>query len=182
MEINGIFEVVLDSLYSVKYEGEERHELLKLFELWRDVDFLEPFFRSHYADLHKFWGNLTVREAARITKDESKNLEKELYRLALKGCHERGENLSMLFKPLMQESVRQPFEKCKARGSHRKSWLRIYAIRLDVNEYVISGGAIKLTRTMNERQHLLTELEKLECVRKYLHEDQSDEFGFFELF
>jgi len=183
MEINGIFEIVPDSLYSVKFKGEQSYELLKLFELWRDSDFLEPFFRNYHEDLQNFWGDLTVSEAARITKNESKDLERELHRLAQEGRHIGGENLSMLFKPLSYENVRQSaFEKCKARGRYRKSWLRIYAVRIDVNEYVISGGAIKLTRTMNERYHLLKELEKLECVRKYLREDRNNEFGFFELY
>lgn len=121
MKINGIFEVMTGSLYSVKFEGEKSHELMKLFELWRDSDFLEHFFRTHHADLHNFWSDLTIKEAARITKDESKDLENRMNRLAREGNYASGENLSMLFKPLMYEHVRQsPFEKCKAHGTRRK--------------------------------------------------------------
>lgn len=35
------------------------------------------------------------------------------------------------------------------------SWLRLYAIKLEPGCYIITGGAIKLTRTMEERQHKL---------------------------
>lgn len=47
-------------------------------------------------------------------------------------------------------------------------WLRIYAIKLNPGIYVVTGGAIKLTRTMQEREHTLNELVKMEKVRQYL--------------
>ena len=48
------------------------------------------------------------------------------------------------------------------------SWLRIYAIKLEPGCYIITGGAIKLTRTMQERAHTLAELNKMEQVRNFL--------------
>lgn len=48
------------------------------------------------------------------------------------------------------------------------SWLRIYAIKIDQGAYLVTGGAIKLTATMAERSHTLSELAKLEKVRNYL--------------
>lgn len=89
----------------------------------------------------------------------------------------------MVFKPLRPTSWRpESFEKCKAKGFRKTSWLRVYAIRLGVNHFVITGGAIKLTRTMNEREHLNEELMKLEVVCRFLKADQKGEFGLFELF
>lgn len=46
--------------------------------------------------------------------------------------------------------------------------LRIYAIKLDPGIYIITGDAIKLTRTMQEREHTLVELAKMERVRRYM--------------
>jgi hypothetical protein len=34
--------------------------------------------------------------------------------------------------------------------------------------YLITGGAIKLTHTMQERSHTLKELERMEMVRNHL--------------
>ena len=51
---------------------------------------------------------------------------------------------------------------------HRRSWLRLYAIKLSMGIYIITGGAIKLTRTMQEREHTLQELVKMEKVRNFL--------------
>ena len=60
-------------------------------------------------------------------------------------------------------------EKAKGnRVSGHPSWLRIYAIKLDDNVFLITGGAIKLTHLMEEREHTLEELKKMEQVRRYL--------------
>lgn len=62
--------------------------------------------------------------------------------------------------------------------------MRLYAIRLDPNLYVITGGAIKLTETMNERDHTKNELQKLEQAAVWLKEigfESSDDYGFIEI-
>lgn len=60
-------------------------------------------------------------------------------------------------------------EKAKGkRTSAHASWLRLYAIILDPNIYLITGGAIILTPTMQERTHTIRELQNLEKVRNYL--------------
>ena len=62
---------------------------------------------------------------------------------------------------------------------NRQSWLRLYAIKLNVGIYIITGGAIKLTRTMQEREHTLIELERMEKVRNFLlNEHVFDEESF----
>ena len=61
-------------------------------------------------------------------------------------------------------------------------WLRLYAIRFQRNSYLVTGGAIKLTRTMKEREHTLEELRKLENVRNFLlSEGAYDIDGFYDL-
>lgn len=61
------------------------------------------------------------------------------------------------------ESILQ-LNKCKA----RQNWLRLYALRVDKNVYIITGGTIKLTRTMQERAHTMQELDKINHCRKFL--------------
>ena len=74
-------------------------------------------------------------------------------------------------------------EKAKgARNFRHDSWLRLYAIRFQQNSYLVTGGAIKLTRTMQEREHTLEELHKLENVRNFLiSEGAYDIDGFYDL-
>lgn len=60
-------------------------------------------------------------------------------------------------------------EKAKGkRVSGHPSWLRIYALRLDEGIYLVTGGAIKLTHTMQERKHTNQELIKIKLVRDFL--------------
>lgn len=81
-------------------------------------------------------------------------------------------NLDELFRPLENSRTSEMMlSKEKARLKNRPrhaSWLRIYAIKLNPGIYIITGGAIKLTRTMQEREHTLKELEKMEKIRQYL--------------
>ena len=61
------------------------------------------------------------------------------------------------------------------------SWLRIYALKLSAGIYIVTGGAIKLTATMQEREHTLAELHKMELVRQFLlNENIVDDAGFID--
>ena len=81
-------------------------------------------------------------------------------------------DLDQLFRPLENSRTSEMIlgkekAKIKNRPQHA-SWLRIYAIKLEPGCYIITGGAIKLTRTMQEREHTLAELRKMESVRNFL--------------
>ena len=80
--------------------------------------------------------------------------------------------LDTLFRPLENQRIREMLlsrEKAKGkRQTTHASWLRLYAIKLDKGIYLITGGAIKLTHLMSEREHTLNELKKMEMVRNYL--------------
>jgi len=59
----------------------------------------------------------------------------------------------------------------------------MYAIRIASNLYVITGGAIKLTHRMEEREHTRKELVKLEKVKVYLQDQgwiHESDFQFLE--
>ena len=59
--------------------------------------------------------------------------------------------------------------------------MRIYAIKLAAGIYIITGGAIKLTASMQEREHTLLELQKMEKVRRFLLEENIvDDESFIE--
>jgi len=182
--------IIKDSLYAIKYDKNVDDEFTKLFENWNDVQYLESFFEEHKKDLQKgFYNNISIEEAVFKTIEEAGDLEKELIEIAEEGKINNYENLQTLFKPLYnKDKSRYPIpehQKSKVYGSYRKSWLRIYAIRIDENVFIITGGAIKLTRTMNDREHLLTELNKLNQVKQFLIEqeiiDVDTIIDFFEL-
>lgn len=163
--------IVKNSLFSVKYRDEEKDELGRLFDDWTDIEFLESFFETHINDLNKeFYTYLSIEDAVEQTLNDVEDLETRLIDVGKCGQDDKYNTLETLFKPLNNNAKYPPsaLEKSKVYGSERKSWLRIYALRLESNVFVITGGAIKLTRTMNNREHLLDELDKLEKVKQYL--------------
>lgn len=193
MKNNYIFAVrtiIEDSLYTVQYNENKEDEFDYLFNNWSDVEYLFNFFNEHSSDLQRaFYNNISIEDAISQTIKDAEYLENILTETANKGKKNATENLQTLFKPLHgSENKIYPipdFQESKVYGSIRKSWLRIYAIRLESNVYIITGGAIKLTKTMNEREHLNNELIKINKVKQFLIEegiaDNNDVIEFFEI-
>ncbi len=179
--------IVKDSLYAVKYTGDidefENDEFIevcnncdefnRLFTNWQDPEYLEGFFNKYKEDLQRpFYNRISIEEAIQKTIDEAYEFEQKILSVAEKGKESISESLQTLFKPLYnRENEIYPipkYQKSKVYGSNYKSWLRIYALRLEENVFIITGGAIKLTKTMNEREHLKKELIKLDKVKSFL--------------
>jgi hypothetical protein len=182
--------IIKNSLYSIKYKGDEHDEFSRLFEEWSDIEFLEAFFEEHKSDLQKeFYDFISIEKAIEQTIKEAEKLEQKLIEIAEAGKTNDLENLQTLFKPLNKKDVEKypipDYQETKVYGSAQKSWLRIYAIRIESNVFIITGGAIKLTETMNEREHLLEELEKLNRVKQFLIDetviDNDSIVEFFEI-
>lgn len=94
-------------------------------------------------------------------------------------------DLSRIFRPLDNNQVPdvmlQKEKACLKRKYGHASWLRLYAIKLVQGNYIVTGGAIKLTATMQEREHTRLELVKIDKVRRYLLETRIiDDEGFIE--
>ena len=197
MKIVSTFAVVEESLYSVLFDtelnavddndsiisNEKLHEFRRLFDFWNDQILLREFFEEHEVDLNDvYWDGITIDEAIDKTRAEAKELERILLEYAEEGKTIRLKNLSMLFKPLSDGKIEKDFEKDKVKVDGKKTWIRLYAIRIEANLFVVCGGAIKLRKTLNDRNYLLKELEKLEIARKYLMDEDSDALELFELY
>lgn len=167
MEIVRIF---ADCLYAIRYDSEEADEFERLFDQWQDIEYLEGFFEDNKQDLqHGFYGTFSIEEAVKATRNEARWLQQEFRKMARKTVSEQNRGLDALFKPLDNNQYRLiELIKSKTKGNRNRSWLRIYAIRVDANLYVVTGGAIKLTATMKERAHTQKELQKIERCREYL--------------
>jgi len=156
MKIVPIFDA---HLYSFKYPGEEFDELERLLDEWNDIEILRKFFEENSKDLKYF--RIGVDDAIIQTRKEGNALRKKLI------------NLSKLVNPDV-DSMFANLDDYEARivdlakQKSKRRWLRIYALRIDANTYIITGGAIKLTKKMPDRLHTSKELDKLELCRNYL--------------
>ena len=170
MRIIELVRIVPETLWAARFEGIQENEYDRIFDLWNDPEYLDAFFSKHEKDLVKdFYGYCSVSQAVSITLSEADEFERHLLKLAER--QDLGRRLGDIFKPLEKTAtIKIKNEKSKAYGTGSNSWLRTYAVRLNYNFFVISGGAIKLTKTMNEREHLKEELIKLDALVRFLKE------------
>ena len=164
-----VFERILegkDHLWAVRNMEKPKNELALLFDSWNDIGFLMDFFMENLDDLKQFFHIRRISDAIDDTMDDAE----ELQRLILDIPYT--ENLDELFTPLGSADLTiRELTREKARNWDRighASWLRVYAIRLEKNVFVVTGGAIKLTRSMQERPHTQEQLEKLNSCRQFL--------------
>ncbi len=153
MNIFSIFDD--NSLFVVKYKDEEYDELERLFNLWTDVEYLEEFFHENKENLQYF--KVSVEEAVLITIQEAEKLEDLI----------SGEVL-LPFVSLHNSSF-GVHELSEQKARFR--WLRIYALRIENEVFLITGGAIKLTRTMQDNPITEKELAKLKQCINFLKEN-----------
>ena len=155
-----------DHLWAVRDMDKPNNELAALFQKWNDAEYLWDFFLENLDDLQGFFHIERISEAVEDTIKDAEELERLILDIPYT------ENLDELFLPLgSADIVIRELAREKARNWNRTnhaSWLRVYAIRLERNVFVITGGAIKLTRSMQERAHTQEELTKLNQCRQFL--------------
>ena len=154
-------------IWSVRIGGESGNEFRRFIDNALDSEWLHHFFMNNRSDLESgYFGEIDVGEAIIKTIREMTTIDRVLIRYASGGFAEMGVSLQHLFKPLNNHEYSiLPLQLSKARLY--TGWVRLYAVRIAENCYVITGGAIKLTMQM-DRPHLQEELRKLQLVKRFL--------------
>ncbi|MDR9365875.1 MAG: hypothetical protein RI575_11085 [Balneolaceae bacterium] len=184
-----IVRIIVDptpTLYAIQFPEYDVNELDRNFDLWNNPEYLKDFFSKNSGDLrgyNQFHNrHYSVQDAVTKTLDDAENLEHLLLDVAERGNEDETEVLQTFFRQLddMETSL-FPLQKSKGKLQYN-SWLRLYAIRIDKHLYVITGGAIKLTKKMNERNHKQVELQKMEKVVGFLRSKHLINEGEFKRF
>lgn len=153
-------------LWAVRYEGDNENALYRLFDQWSDVAWLRGFFKENINDLSSYFKITDVNDAIYDTIEDSESLQCLIMDISPDADLER------IFRPLDNNRTAEMLlgkEKARLKKNRKHpSWLRIYALKLSAGIYIVTGGAIKLTATMQEREHTLKELHKMEKVRQFL--------------
>jgi hypothetical protein len=183
MESGAIFEIVEGRLLSVRWDNELEDSFKLNFDSWQDLEYLENFFEKNKNDLSGAFWRLSIEEAVIKVLDEARLFESDILDFA-----ENGRLDEIIFKSLRGANERE-FKRVHSKAysvpqDEKAAMLRIYAVRIGDNCYIVTGGAIKLTKAMQDREHTTKELKKLEIVSSYLKangiEDTSD-YGFIEI-
>lgn len=186
MEIVNIFAIINEALLSVQFEPNDCDEFTLAFRNWADTEYLEDFFEKNKSDLQSGeYGNIDVEEAIFKTIDEASEFETYIKDVAENGNFKQGNSLQdLIFYPLHKNDKTFKLQENKAYGTESYSWLRIYAIRISPECYVVSGSSIKLTDSMQDRKHTSDELSKLKITAAYLKKLgllEKDDFGYIDL-
>lgn len=171
-----IVEVYKDWLYSISFDEEDLNEYHRVFREWHDLDYLVRFFSEHrdFVD-SDFWKNAGLdpdnpEQSAERVINEADNLETYIGQLVA--------NCSNGVKPDFDEYFHflggkykclWSLEPVKSYGTDSPSLLRLYAIKIDANCYLIVYGGIKLGDTIQNSPVLKDKVfSKIDSVMSFL--------------
>lgn len=168
-----IVPIFAPKLFAFHYKGELKNELGRLLDSWNNPVELSKFLLENKNDI----GGISIDDLIDKIINDVEDIENTLKKFT----SDNSKTLDSFFKPLNNQEFRQIILS-KQKGP--RNYLRIYALKIDTDCYVITGGGIKLANVhrMEDRPHLNSELKKLEKCRNFLQsKDVSDGDSFYEL-
>ena len=164
MEIVNIFATYL---YAFRYDNID-NEYRRLIKLWTDTEYVKKFAEDNNIKNKNNFIDKVAQDADDIDD-------------FLKYIVEDGNLLGDYFAPYNDSELGFKILSLQ-KGKKKQSNLRIYAIKIAENLFVITGGAIKITQTTQEHQDTKKEHTKLKQAKQYLEsEGVFDEETFYEL-
>lgn len=171
--------LVEGKLYAFWFDGDNGNVYTVAMERMYDREWLWNFFTEHKKDLGYFYVS-DINDAIERTIDDLDMINDFL----LDGT----KTLDTFFHDLSYDWHDPFFQRSKGKLAYlpqmrHNSWVRLYAIKIENDIYVITGGTIKLTEKMQDREHTRKEVLRLEKCRDYLVSLKIFDFiGFRELF
>lgn len=169
-KILGIIKILEEKLFSIRYNDGYDSEFDRLMDLWNDVEYVYDYFEKNTKSLTTlYWLKNNWRHVRDSIPEQAQNFESLI--LDISEDKIAGKTLDDFFRPLNNfEPYLNLFQLSKGKNEEDPACLRIYAVRIGNDKYVITGGAIKLTESMHEHDDLKLELSKLEMAKEYLKE------------
>lgn len=159
-------------LLAFKFSDQKQNELERLLNLWNDVNYLFNFVNENKNDIP------ATHNIGEIVMDLLESA-KEIDRRILVFCNNPKKKLDDFFIPLNNHEYKIGR---LSRQKGKQNYLRIFAIRIDCDCFIITGGTIKFHHLNREREHTQKEMLKLERCRNYLNDrNVFDADSFYEL-
>lgn len=170
-----IIEIYPPFLYSIKYDEMDDNEYDRLFSQWNDVNYVISFMNEHKTLLsNDVWVDVREPEdAAKQVLEEAEDLEELIDELCKNTDLGETPDLESHFRYLEGKyNYVVEYKPVKSYGVNKPSLLRMYAIRLESNCYVVTGGGIKLSDTIQNSPDLKDHVFKnIDSVRAWLKEN-----------
>lgn len=174
MKIDCIFE---SRLYAFRYKESTENEYRRLINLWNDASYLFDFYAKNlkYFEPPFFRYGFNEEDFMDAIENDLEILEPSLEEIE----NDESNTLDNYFIDL---NTSKPNPVILSLQKKRFKHLRFYAIRIDANVFVITGGAIKITENMQQHPDTKKELTKLNYARQWLaHEGVKSSDSFLEL-
>ena len=156
MKINTIF---AEKIYALQLLEFRENEFRRVLDFWNDVEYLKKFYdvNKNIILQNPYLEIKNVHDFIEQVFDESENLEEEIEH------HYENNSLGDLFEYLFHEiSPQNQFYK-----KIKQKLLRLYGIKLE-DEYLVTGGAIKITKKMQDHPDTTEQLEILKQTKIFL--------------
>ncbi len=130
---------------------------------WNDAEYIYNFYKTNEALIknNRFIKCKNHIEFTQLVIECASKLDEDLFQMA-------SGNLNQLFEVL---EINQPYMQELSKWKKKENLLRLYAIKIEENIFLITGGAIKITKTMQEHSGTYNELKKLEKFKNILIEN-----------
>ncbi|MBR4729614.1 MAG: hypothetical protein IK075_05080 [Prevotella sp.] len=159
-----IVEIIPPYLYSVKYDDERTDEYHRVFHNWHEIEYLVEFFRLNKEYLEQpFWREYfpEPEDAAKDVVVDATALENHINQLADNAKNGEEPDFDTYFHPLDGKYIYEwQLIPMKGYGMGKPTFLRLYAIRLSENCYLLVFGGLKLADTIQNSPGLKTEVFK----------------------
>lgn len=169
-----IVSIYPDYLFAIKFDDKDVNEYDASFSLWRDLDYLVDFFTENKSLLETdFWHNsissTDPEDLAQSIVDESFDFERFIQEVAQNTADGELPDFDSFFQELGgQYKFLREHVPHKSYGTASPTMLRLYAIRVNPNCYVVVHGGIKLTKQIQDTPQLNRELfSKIDNVLRF---------------
>ena len=165
MKIDAIF---APSLFAFHHPGEVDNEYDRLMDNWTDVSYLRKYAKDN-----------AIENVNQFVKDRLNNAEQ--IQDVLEEITTNNQPLEFYFRTLFDKESGIKILSLQ-KGKIEKNGIRIYAIKINTNCFVITGGAIKMSQAMQDHPDSNNELAKINAAKEYLQENSIfDIDSFYEL-
>lgn len=166
-----LISIFAGNIWSVVYDDSDDDAYNDEFNRWFDTEYVFNFLYEHEEDIKQSpWNSYSIEDLTQMVVDEA-----EMFESRLKDMHDNQyDRFDEEFENLSKNETKIYLIESKAYGkpvSLKPSLLRLYAIRIDKDQYVITGGGIKLVHDMRDSDVLKKELDKLKKVRDWLYSE-----------
>jgi hypothetical protein len=163
-----IIKIYSPYIYSIKYDGQEENEFDRLFSEWSDVESIMNFMERNKNYLKAdFWKiKLEPEAATRRVLDEAEEMESIFEKLDENTRNGEYPDFDSHFYPLEGKyKYLLEYQPMKSYGSGNQALLRIYAIKMGKNTYLITGGGIKLSDKIQNspglKEHVIQNIDRV---------------------